>query len=203
MLLVALLCFAVPSAISYLYCLTSLSHTTPKPPNTHCTGAYELIKSKGFVPYDTCQPYLACSSESTDGFCKEIDTTCTAANTCRTCGHFGDCAEIDVFPNATVAEYGSYSIFSSDKTHKIMAEIYARGPVAAGTFGGGRAFGEGCFRLFACLLACIYLMAAVVDCGSESSSVIVALSVLCIYSLYYNLSSENTSPSQASTPNPS
>jgi hypothetical protein len=98
----------------------------------HIVGVYELIKSKGFVPYDTCQPYLACSSESTDGFCSEVDTTCTAANTCRTCGHFGDCTEIDVFPNATVAEYGSYSIFESDKTHKIMAEIYARGPVAAG-----------------------------------------------------------------------
>eukprot|EP00545_Synedropsis_sp_CCMP1620_P013925 CAMPEP_0119007708 /NCGR_PEP_ID=MMETSP1176-20130426/3188_1 /TAXON_ID=265551 /ORGANISM="Synedropsis recta cf, Strain CCMP1620" /LENGTH=342 /DNA_ID=CAMNT_0006959907 /DNA_START=15 /DNA_END=1043 /DNA_ORIENTATION=+ len=96
------------------------------------SGAYELVKSRGFVPYDTCQPYLACSSESTDGFCKEIDTTCTAANTCRTCVHGGECTEIDEFPNATIAEYGSYSVFESDKTHKIMAEIYARGPVAAG-----------------------------------------------------------------------
>ena len=31
-----------------------------------------------------------------------------------------------------VAEYGSYGMFASDKVHKIKAEIYARGPVAAG-----------------------------------------------------------------------
>jgi len=95
------------------------------------SGAYELIKKKGFVPYDTCQPYLACSSESTDGFCSKVDTTCSAQNTCRTCIHDGTCREIDVFPNATVAEYGNYNI-GFNKLHKIKAEIYARGPVAAG-----------------------------------------------------------------------
>lgn len=96
------------------------------------SGAYEFIKQTGYVPYDTCQPYLACSSESTDGFCKHLDTTCSAANTCRTCVHGGACTEIDIFPNATIAEYGSYGIFETDRVHKIMAEIYARGPVAAG-----------------------------------------------------------------------
>eukprot|EP00543_Licmophora_paradoxa_P002653 CAMPEP_0202441660 /NCGR_PEP_ID=MMETSP1360-20130828/1165_1 /ASSEMBLY_ACC=CAM_ASM_000848 /TAXON_ID=515479 /ORGANISM="Licmophora paradoxa, Strain CCMP2313" /LENGTH=338 /DNA_ID=CAMNT_0049056733 /DNA_START=82 /DNA_END=1098 /DNA_ORIENTATION=- len=100
------------------------------------TGTYEVIKKKGYVPYDSCMPYIACSSESTDGFCKHVDTTCSAANTCRTCdtfaGNGGACTEIDVFPNASIAEYGSYGIFDSDKMHKIMAEIYARGPVAAG-----------------------------------------------------------------------
>jgi cathepsin X len=25
------------------------------------TGVYQLIKDGGFVPFDTCQPYLACS----------------------------------------------------------------------------------------------------------------------------------------------
>jgi cathepsin X len=44
----------------------------------------------------------------------------------------GKCVEIDSFPNATVAEYGGYSLFESDKVHKIKAEIFARGPVAAG-----------------------------------------------------------------------
>jgi len=100
------------------------------------TGTYELIKKKGHVPYDSCMPYIACSSDSTDGFCKHVDTTCTAINTCRTCNTFtengGFCTEIDEYPNATIAEYGSYGIFDTDKVHKIMAEIYARGPVAAG-----------------------------------------------------------------------
>ena len=31
------------------------------------TGTYEFIKNKGYVPYDTCQPYLACSAESSEG----------------------------------------------------------------------------------------------------------------------------------------
>ena len=62
------------------------------------TGVYEFISQTGFVPYDTCQPYLACSSDSTDGFCKNVDTTCTPLNTCRTCNTFsengGTCAEV-------------------------------------------------------------------------------------------------------------
>ena len=98
------------------------------------TGTYEFIKSvSGFVPYDTCQPYIACSkgSELLDhdghGFCKYADTTCSNQNICRTCNHFG-CYEISPFPNATIAEYGHMTDMN---THSIMAEIYARGPVAA------------------------------------------------------------------------
>jgi cathepsin X len=96
------------------------------------SGVYEFIKQSGFIPYDTCQPYLACSSDSTDGFCKNIDTTCTPENTCRTCTSGTGCSQIDIFPNATIAEYGTYGIFSEDRIHKIKAEIYARGPVAVG-----------------------------------------------------------------------
>ena len=47
----------------------------------------------------------------------------------------GKCSEIDYFPNATIAEYGTYSYMTSGgsaASHKIMAEIYARGPVATG-----------------------------------------------------------------------
>ena len=47
------------------------------------SGVYEFISQTGFVPYDTCMPYIACSSDSTDGFCGEVDTTCSAINTCR------------------------------------------------------------------------------------------------------------------------
>jgi cathepsin X len=82
-------------------------------------------------------PYLACSTDSSEGFCPHIDTSCSAINTCRTCGDFGHCVELDYFPNATVAEYGVVSdgffdMLESPKkrVHKIKAEIYARGPVA-------------------------------------------------------------------------
>jgi len=95
------------------------------------TGVYQLIHDEGFVPFDTCQPYLACSSESTEGFCEHVDTTCKKDNICRTCDTFGGmggkCTEIDYFPNATVAEYGMVD----QDVDKIMTEIYTRGPVAA------------------------------------------------------------------------
>jgi len=96
------------------------------------TGVYELIQQMGYVPYDTCMPYMACSSESTEGFCQNLDTTCKKENICRTCDTFGmlggKCTEIDHFPNATVAEYG---MIEEGDVNAIMSEIYARGPVAA------------------------------------------------------------------------
>jgi cathepsin X len=97
------------------------------------TGTYDFIKHHaGFVSQDTCQPYLACSQESKEGFCAHVDTTCSDLNTCRTCNTMeawgGSCSAIvDYFPNVTIAEYGTISF----DAHKIMAEIYARGPVAA------------------------------------------------------------------------
>ena len=54
------------------------------------------MKKSGFVPYDSCQPYIACSSDSSIGFCGSVDTTPSDINTCRTCSTFGvDCAAID------------------------------------------------------------------------------------------------------------
>ena len=46
------------------------------------------------------------------------------------------CSEIDIFPNATIAEYGTYKANDDDQhdddiVRVIMAEIYARAPVAA------------------------------------------------------------------------
>mmetsp|Transcript_18158 Transcript_18158/g.31946 ORF Transcript_18158/g.31946 Transcript_18158/m.31946 type:complete len:121 (+) Transcript_18158:358-720(+) len=46
----------------------------------------------------------------------------------------GKCTEIDVMPNATIAEYGTYSILGdpSGIMHKLQSEILARGPIATG-----------------------------------------------------------------------
>ena len=85
-------------------------------------------------------PYLACSAESEEGFCPNVDTSCSAVNTCRTCGGFsdsdGECVELDYFPNCTVAEYGeidtgSYPIDWTDHAQKIKAEIYLRVSLSA------------------------------------------------------------------------
>jgi len=91
------------------------------------TGVYEFIKQVGSVPFESCQTYLSCSADSQEGFCGNVDTTCSKINTCRTCNTFsafgGKCVEIDEYPNATIAEYGTYSL----ETDKIKAEIFARG----------------------------------------------------------------------------
>ena len=59
--------------------------------------AYEFAKTQGFIPYDTCMPYLACSADSDEGFCKHVDTSCV--NICRTCSTFasfgGTCSEVN------------------------------------------------------------------------------------------------------------
>lgn len=124
-----------------------------------CSGGsmmklFRFIKEKsGYVPYDTCMPYIACSAESKQGFCPFVDTTCSPLNTCRTCdtfvGHGGSCHEIDIMPNATIAEYGYYQLGDEGSGRKInqddilrmveaiKAEIFARGPVVASINGHG------------------------------------------------------------------
>lgn len=105
--------------------------------------AYQFIFDQGYIPYETCAPYLACSTDSTSGFCPHVDTTCSARNICSTCQHpqagqtigsggggDGLCTPIEVsFPNATVAEFGNYDIDSG--VFAIQAEIFLRGPVKA------------------------------------------------------------------------
>lgn len=96
------------------------------------TGVFELIKNNlGHVPYDSCQPYMACSADSTEGFCPHGDWTCKRDNLCRTCSSFtergGKCTDVDYYPNASIAEYG---FVSGEKA--MMAEIYARGPISCG-----------------------------------------------------------------------
>jgi cathepsin X len=83
------------------------------------------------ISYETAQPYLACSSDSSEGFCPQIDTTCTPINVARTCGSFsaegGPCVGLSSYPNATVSDYGSIS-----GQDAMMKEIYSRGPIACG-----------------------------------------------------------------------
>jgi cathepsin X len=96
-------------------------------------GPYQWIhsissKTGTGISYATSNPYLACSSESREGFCQAAKeyTSCTALNTARTCGTFGEeCVGLSHYPNATVAEYGHIS--GPDAMQK---EIYNRGPIA-------------------------------------------------------------------------
>jgi len=94
-------------------------------------GVYQWIKKNGGVSTETSQPYLACSSESKEGFCPHVDTTCSALNTARTCGSFdhegGACTGLNQYPNITVSDYGSIS-----GADAMMKEIFHRGPIACG-----------------------------------------------------------------------
>jgi len=90
-----------------------------------------LSKRGSGIGYETAQPYLACSSDSKEGFCPHVDTTCKAMNVARTCGSFsqegGPCTGLSSYPNATVSDYGSIS-----GPDAMMKEIYQRGPIACG-----------------------------------------------------------------------
>jgi cathepsin X len=99
-------------------------------------GAYQWIKKISDetgtgVAYETSNPYIACSSDSKEGFCGHVDTTCTPLNVARTCGSFdkegGDCTGLSNYPNVTIKEYGSIS-----GKDAMMKEIFARGPIACG-----------------------------------------------------------------------
>jgi len=99
-------------------------------------GAYQwmhkISKETGSgISYETANPYIACSSDSKEGFCGHVDTKCNALNVARTCGSFdqegGGCTGLSNYPNVTVAEYGSVSGKAA-----MMKEIMARGPIACG-----------------------------------------------------------------------
>jgi len=96
-------------------------------------GPYQWIqqisKSTGTgIGYETAQPYMACSSDSKEGFCGHADWTCTPLNVARTCGTFDvPCVGLDHYPNATISDYGSISGKAA-----MQKEILARGPIACG-----------------------------------------------------------------------
>jgi cathepsin X len=88
-------------------------------------------KSGGGLSYETSNPYQACSSDSTEGFCPHMDTSCKPINVARTCGSFsaegGPCSGLSYYPNVTISDYGS--VQGKDA---MMKEIYTRGPIACG-----------------------------------------------------------------------
>lgn len=95
------------------------------------SAAYGWL-AKNPIAFDTCQPYMACSKESTEGFCNATGTdwTCNPLNTCRTCGTFGEkCVGLSHYPNATVNATGQ-----TRGEAGMMNEIYNRGPIGCGIY---------------------------------------------------------------------
>jgi cathepsin X len=106
------------------------------------TGAFQFIKEIGYIPFESCQPYMACSSDSDEEFCQHVDTTCTPINICKTCTHNlphgtgSTCNQVSQFPHARIDEYGIYKLDEAndmdDHIFMVKAEISSRGPVTAG-----------------------------------------------------------------------
>ena len=51
-------------------------------------AVYDFITQTGFVPFESCQLYAACSAESKEGTCKYGNYECSPINTCKTCSTF-------------------------------------------------------------------------------------------------------------------
>jgi len=83
------------------------------------------------ISFESSQPYLACSSESKEGFCPHVDTTCKPVNLARPCGSFSQegcpCSGLASYPNVSISDYGSIS-----GADAMMKEIYHRGPISCG-----------------------------------------------------------------------
>jgi cathepsin X len=102
-------------------------------------GVYQWLKATSRsgtgLSYETSQPYLACSSESNEGFCGSVDTTCKPINIARTCSTFasngGFCSELLHYPNVTIDQYGTVGGFFGGAA-SMQKEIYARGPISCG-----------------------------------------------------------------------
>jgi cathepsin X len=101
-------------------------------------GPYQWIKkitdaTGTGISYLTSQSYMACSEESTEGFCASADHdwTCKPINVARTCSTFtangGKCRELTHYPNATISDYGA--VTGADNMAK---EIHLHGPISCG-----------------------------------------------------------------------
>jgi cathepsin X len=93
---------------------------------------HEISSTTGSgISYETSQPYMACSSESSEGFCSHADWTCKDINVARTCSTFtsngGKCSALSHYPNATISDYGSVAGAANMKK-----EILNHGPIACG-----------------------------------------------------------------------
>lgn len=96
-------------------------------------GPYQWLhslstKTGSGISYFTSNPYLACSSDSDEGLCKNSDWSCSPLNVARTCGTFGTpCVGLSSYPNATISDYGSIRGRTS-----MQKEIFNRGPISCG-----------------------------------------------------------------------
>jgi cathepsin X len=101
----------------FMLAVQSVVHCVPM----GCSGgdpflAYWHIHDNGIGP-DTCQNYIA----------QGLGLECTPENICMNCSPQGNCSAVTDFPKFGVSEFGN--IYGEQA---MIAEIYARGPIACG-----------------------------------------------------------------------
>ena len=93
------------------------------------TRANQYIKDvAGYAPFDTCQPYIACSSDSSEGFRSFVDTSCRPEDI------YSDCFDENcaIAPTTVrAAQSKDFQLRQYWNTERNKAEIHARGPVKA------------------------------------------------------------------------
>jgi len=80
------------------------------------TSAYAYIKENG-IGSDSCQNYVA----------KGLGSECTAQHLCQNCAPSGGCTAVTNYTHFEIMEHGTVA-----GANAMMAEIYARGPIACG-----------------------------------------------------------------------
>eukprot|EP00470_Lotharella_oceanica_P004375 CAMPEP_0170175298 /NCGR_PEP_ID=MMETSP0040_2-20121228/8399_1 /TAXON_ID=641309 /ORGANISM="Lotharella oceanica, Strain CCMP622" /LENGTH=304 /DNA_ID=CAMNT_0010417231 /DNA_START=1 /DNA_END=915 /DNA_ORIENTATION=+ len=97
----------------------------------------DFVAGRGLA-YSTENPYLACSSDSTEGFCEHIKDSllkCVPENIARNCDTFaaygGSCQALPEYPNLKIDAYGTINT-TAQGTDALKLEILHRGPVSCG-----------------------------------------------------------------------
>lgn len=90
----------------------------------------DLVNHTGSgVAHASANPYMACSTDSKQGFCPMLSWHCTPENVARTCAEDGKCVGLSRYPNVTLRDWG---VIDSIEPLAIMQEVKARGPVVCG-----------------------------------------------------------------------
>jgi len=84
------------------------------------------------LAYESVSPYLACSTDSEEGYCPLVGSylTCEQKNIARNCDTFektgnGSCVGLQTYPNVTISGYGTIT-----GHEKMKEEVFSRGPIA-------------------------------------------------------------------------
>ena len=129
-------CMLLDNAALYDICFCTLKLTTPTFGGT-VDEKYQWIfdtssKTGSDISHYTSNPYMACSSESQEGFCPLVNSACSARSVATTCGTFGETKQLFVLMGSGVL------LLKNPEQCRLVAEtagyIIRKGYLDAGRF---------------------------------------------------------------------